>query len=273
MSSWLNLEGKRALITGGAQGLGFAMAESLAAVGVRILIADIDEDHGKKAVEALPPPAEGSHAFTRCDVTQKDDAESAVACAIDQWGGLDILLNNAGIVVARMLVDPAGKEELTEEILDRVIGINMKGLFLCAQAAARHMIEAGSGVIINVASESGSEGSQGQSAYAATKAAAYNLTYSWARELGPKGVRVVGIAPGILEATAFRSEAYEESLAYTRGITAEELRLKYASPTAIPLGRSGKLTEIADLVTFLASDRSSYIHGTVINISGGKSRA
>ena len=106
MSSWLNLEGKRALITGGAQGLGFAMAESLAAVGVRILIADIDEDHGKKAVEALPPPAEGRHAFTRCDVTQKDDAESAVACAIDQWGGLDILLNNAGIVVARMLVDP-----------------------------------------------------------------------------------------------------------------------------------------------------------------------
>jgi sorbitol-6-phosphate 2-dehydrogenase len=123
-----------------------------------------------------------------------------------------------------------------------------------------------------MASESGMEGSEGQSAYAATKAAGYNLTRSWAKELGRKGVRVAGVAPGILEVTGMRTEAYEQSLAYSRGITIEQLRASYAK-SSIPLGRSGTLQEVANTVAFLASDRASYIHGTVVNVSGGKSRA
>jgi sorbitol-6-phosphate 2-dehydrogenase len=123
-----------------------------------------------------------------------------------------------------------------------------------------------------MASESGMEGSQGQSVYAATKAAVYNLTRSWAKELGKHNVRVVGVAPGILEATALRSDEYERALAYTRGITVEELRRCYKE-ASIPLGRSGKLREVASTVCFLASDRAGYIHGTVINVSGGKTRA
>ena len=134
------------------------------------------------------------------------------------------------------------------------------------------MVKSGrGGVIINMASESGAEGSEGQSVYAATKAAIYNLTRSWAKELGKHNVRVVGVAPGILEATALRTEEYERALAYTRGITIKELRERYKK-AAIPLGRSGKLSEIANMVCFLASDRSGYIHGTVINVSGGKTR-
>ena len=108
--------------------------------------------------------------------------------------------------------------------------------------------------------------------YAATKAANHNLTRSWAKELGKSNIRVVGVAPGIMETTGMRSLAYEESLAYTRGISVDELRSKYGSVSSIPLGRSGKLTEVADLVVYLASDRASYLHGTTVNLSGGKSR-
>ena len=128
------------------------------------------------------------------------------------------------------------------------------------------------GVIINMTSESGLEGSEGQSAYSATKAALHGLTRSWAKELGRHGVRVVGVAPGILEATGLRSDAYEKSLAYTRGITVEALQQGYVKTSTIPLGRAGRLSEVADLVAFLASERASYVHGTVINISGGKTR-
>ena len=196
-----------------------------------------------------------------------------IKTALDAFGSVDILVNNAGVNIPRLLVDPAGKEELTEDIWDKVVLVNQKGLFLCTQAAARVMINLGKGgVIINMASESGMEGSEGQSVYAATKAAVYNLTRSWAKELGRHNVRVVGVAPGILEATALRSEEYERALAYTRGITIEELRKKYKK-VAIPLGRSGKLSEVANTVCFLASERSGYIHGTVINVSGGKTRA
>ncbi len=128
------------------------------------------------------------------------------------------------------------------------------------------------GVIVNMASESGLEGSEGQSVYAATRAAVYSLVRSWAKELGKHNIRIVGIAPGIVEATPLRSDEYERALAYTRGISVETLRSKYEQ-SSIPLQRSGKLSEIANTVCFLASERAGYIHGTVINISGGKSRA
>ena len=271
--SWLNLEGKVAIVTGGACGLGKAVCEGLAEVGANVIVADIDEQSAQKVVAELKEKFDGNYIVTMTDVTSKSSVDAMIKTALDAFGSIDILVNNAGINIPRLLVDPAGKEELTEEIWDKVVLVNQKGLFLCAQAAARVMIQSGKGgVIINMASESGMEGSQGQSVYAATKAAVYNLTRSWAKELGKQDVRVVGVAPGILEATALRSDEYERALAYTRGITVEELHRRYKE-AAIPLGRSGKLSEIASTVCFLASERAGYIHGTVINVSGGKTRA
>ena len=271
--SWTDLTGKVVIITGGAAGIGLSVAKGFVEVGAKVVIADFAEDVGAKAVIEASDAGPGEVIFARCDVTSKQDVEAMVKTTVDQFGQVDVLVNNAGINVPRLLVDPTGKEELTEEIWDKVFAVNVKGQFLCAQAAARVMLASGKGgVLINMTSESGMEGSEGQSVYAATKAANHNTTRSWAKELGRQGVRVVGVGPGIMETTSMRSPAYEESLAYTRGITAEELREKYGSTSSIPLGRSGKLSEVADLVVFLASERASYIHGTTVNISGGKSR-
>jgi len=266
------LEEKVAIVTGGACGIGRAVCEGLAEVGAKVVLADIVEDGAKKAADALKEKFAGDHTPVVVDVSSKASVDAMIQSAIDAFGRVDILVNNAGINIPRLLVDPAGEEELTEDVWDKVVAVNQKGLFLCAQAAARVMIGAGGGVIINMASESGMEGSEGQSVYAGTKAAVYNLTRSWAKELGRQGVRIVGVAPGILEATALRSEEYERALAYTRGITIEQLRERYEN-AAIPLGRSGKLSEVANTVCFLASSRAGYIHGTVVNVSGGKTRA
>jgi len=271
--SWLNLEGKVAIVTGGACGLGRAVCEGLAEVGAKVVVVDVNEEGAQKVASRLKKKFDGNNYIaTMTDVTKKSSVDAMIKTVLDAFGSVDILVNNAGINIPRLLVDPAGKEELTEEIWDKVVLVNQKGLFLCAQAVARVMIQSGKGgVIINIASESGMEGSEGQSVYAATKAAVYNLTRSWAKELGRDNIRVVGIAPGILEATALRSDEYERALAYTRGITIEKLREKYKK-AAIPLGRSGKLSEVANTVCFLASERAGYIHGTVINVSGGKTR-
>jgi sorbitol-6-phosphate 2-dehydrogenase len=270
--SWLGLEGKVALVTGGALGIGRACCEGLAEVGAKVVVADVNEDAGRKAADELRQSRGAEALFVVADVSRKASVDAMIAKTVEGFGGLDILVNNAGILIPRLLVDPAGKEELTEEIWDKVASINMKGAFLCAQAAARVMLRGGrGGVIVNMASESGLEGSEGQSVYAATKGALYSMTRSWAKEMGKRKIRVVGLAPGILEATALRSPEYERALAYTRGITVEQLRASYER-VSIPLGRSGKLKEVADAVCFLASDRAAYIHGTTLNLSGGKSR-
>jgi len=270
---WLNLEGKVAVVTGGACGIGKAVCEGFAEAGAHVVVADINEEGAQQVVAEWKKKFGGEHISTATDVTNRASVDAMIQAVLDAFGRIDILVNNAGINIPRLLVDPAGKEELTEGIWDKVVSINQKGLFLCTQAAARVMIKSASGgVIINMASEAGMEGSEGQSVYSGTKAAVYTLTRAWAKELGKYNVRVVGVAPGILEATALRTDEYERALAYTRGITVEKLRESYKK-VSIPLRRSGKLSEVANTVCFLASDRSSYIHGTVINISGGKSRA
>jgi sorbitol-6-phosphate 2-dehydrogenase len=195
-----------------------------------------------------------------------------VAKAVEAFGGVDVLVNNAGINIPRLLVDEGNQYELDEAVWDKVMNVNVKGLFFCSQAAGREMIKKGEGVIINMSSECGLEGSEGQSVYAASKNAVNALTRSWAKEIGKKGVRVVGVAPGILEATGLRTLSYESALAYTRGITVDELRAGYSKTGTTPLGRSGKLSEVANLVAFLASERASYIHGVTINVAGGKTR-
>lgn len=124
---------------------------------------------------------------------------------VDTFGGVDVLVNNAGINIPRLLVDEGHQYELDETVFDKVINVNLKGLFFCSQAVGHVMVKAGHGVIVNMSSECGLEGSEGQSIYAASKAAVNALTRSWAKELGKKNIRVVGVAPGILEATGLRT--------------------------------------------------------------------
>jgi sorbitol-6-phosphate 2-dehydrogenase len=209
----------------------------------------------------------------KCDVTSKESVDAMAQAVVDKYGKIDALVNNAGVNLPRLLVDVKGEKpeyELDEKSFNIMFGINVKGLMFCAQACARQMLKQGKGVIINMSSESGKEGSQGQSAYSATKGACDSFTRSWAKELGKYNIRVVAVAPGIMEATGLRTAAYNEALAYTRGCKPEELSTDYTK--VIPMGRDGKLDEVGDLVAYLVSDRASYVAGTTFNISGGKSR-
>jgi sorbitol-6-phosphate 2-dehydrogenase len=270
---WLGLKGRNAIVTGGASGIGRACSEGLAEVGVNVMVADINEKLGRETAKHLSETFGGRHASVKVDVSSKKSVDEMVDATKKELGSISILVNNAGVNVPRLLVDPRGRQEMTEDVFDKITAVNQKGLFLCTQAVARYLIKNNrEGVIINMASEAGMEGSAGQSAYAGTKAAVYTLTRSWAKEIGTYGIRVVGVAPGIMEATPLRSEEYEKALAYTRNISVEELRAGYEK-ASIPIGRVGKLEEVANVVCFLASDRASYIHGTTVNITGGKSRA
>lgn len=265
MADWLNIEGKVLVVTGGSSGIGRTIVERLLALNVKVANLDIS-DNGLTHENLL---------FVQTDVTSALAVENAVNEVVATFGTIDGVVNNAGINIPRLLVDPKdphGKYELDEKTFDKMLAINQKGVFLVAQAVGRVLVNKNAGVIINMGSESGLEGSEGQSPYAGTKAAVYSYTRSWAKELGKHGVRVVGIAPGIMEETGLRTLAYEESLAYTRNITVEKLRDGYSSTSTTPLGRSGKLEEVADLVAYLFSDKSSYITGVTINVAGGKTR-
>lgn len=264
--SWLNLEGKTIVVTGGASGIGLAVAKELLNDGANVVICDnnpqgitLEEDQNRVT-------------YIVADVTDRNSVSSMIQKVKKKYGVIDAIVNNAGINIPRLLVDDEQQYELDESVWDKVMQVNVKGAFLCAQAAAHEMVRQGHGVIINMSSECGLEGSEGQSVYAASKNALNSLTRSWAKELGKKGIRVVGIAPGILEATGLRTISYETALAHTRGISIDKLRAGYESTSTTPLGRSGKLEEVANLVAFICSDRAGYIHGVTINVAGGKTR-
>ena len=265
MSDWLNIHDKVYVVTGGSSGIGLAIVEGLLEQGAKVANLDIRD-------------SEVSHErllFVETNVASHQAVKEAVAAVVEHFGTIDGLVNNAGINIPRLLVDPKhphGPYELDDATFEKITMINQKGLYLVSQAVGRILVEKGKGVIINMASEAGLEGSEGQSAYAATKAAVYSYTRSWAKELGKYNVRVVGVAPGIMEATGLRTLAYEEALGYTRGKTVDEIRAGYASTSTTPLGRSGKLREVADLVAYYISDRSSYITGITTNVAGGKTR-
>ncbi|GAB7111818.1 SDR family oxidoreductase [Streptococcus sobrinus] len=265
MKDWLNIAGKTVIVTGASSGIGQAIVKELLDLEVNVVnfdIANNDLEHEH-------------YLFVKVDVTSRQEVEAGVAAVVERFGTVDAVVNNAGINVPRLLVDPKdphGQYELDDAIFEKITMINQKGVFLVSQAVGRLLVAKKQGVIINMASEAGLEGSEGQSAYAATKAAVYSYTRSWVKELGKHGVRVVGIAPGIMEATGLRTLAYEEALGYTRGKTVDDIRAGYASTSTTPLGRSGKLSEVADLVAYYISDRSSYITGITTNVAGGKTR-
>lgn len=263
-SSWLDLEGKVAIVTGGASGIGLHIAKELMRNGAKVVVSDLTVEEGEQP--------DGSY-HIECDVTNKESVDRMAAKTVQLFGSLDILVNNAGVNLPRLLVDVKGEKlqyELSEKDFDFMVAVNQKGPFLCAQSSAKQMLKQRKGVIINIASEAGQEGSAGQSCYSATKGAVIAFTRAWAKELGPYNIRVVAAAPGIIEKTGLRTDAYNEALAYTRGVNVDGLTTDYSK--SIPLGREGLLKEIGDLVSYLASDRASYITGTTINITGGKSR-
>lgn len=270
MSNWLGIEGRTFIVTGGSSGIGQAIVKSLIENKANIVVGDLQEPSAELTQQAAPNQV----LFVKTNVASRESVTELIEEAKKHFGKVDVLVNNAGINIPRLLVDSKDSEskyELDDATLDKMIAINQKGVVLCSQIAGREMVKSQKGVIINMVSESGLEGSEGQSAYAATKAAIYSYTRSWAKELGKFNIRVVGVAPGILEKTGLRTPAYEEALAYTRGITVDQLRKGYTNKS-IPIRRDGKLSEVADLVLFLGSDRASYITGTTYNIAGGKSR-
>lgn len=265
MSDWLNIAGKVYVVTGGSSGIGRAIVEGLLAQEAKVANFDI---HANELVNQ-------NYLFIKTDVAERTSVEAAVAETVQAFGTIDGLVNNAGINIPRLLVDaqnPSGAYELSDSAFDKIFSINVKGAYIVAQSVARVLAAKKEGVIINMSSEAGLEGSEGQSPYAASKAAINGFTRSWSKELARYHIRVVGIAPGIMEETGLRTLAYEEALAYTRGKTVDELRAGYSNTSATPLGRSGKLSEVADLVAYYLSDRASYITGITTNVAGGKSR-
>ncbi len=264
MNTWLNLKDNVIIVTGGASGIGLAIVDELLSQGAHVQMIDIhggDRHHNGD-----------NYHFWPTDISSATEVQQTIDAIIQRWSRIDGLVNNAGVNFPRLLVDekaPAGRYELNEAAFEKMVNINQKGVFFMSQAVARQMVKQRAGVIVNVSSESGLEGSEGQSCYAATKAALNSFTRSWPKELGKYGIRVVGVAPGILEKTGLRTPEYEEALAWTRNITVEQLREGYTK-NAIPIGRAGKLSEVADFVCYLLSARASYITGVTTNIAGGK---
>ena len=263
-NTWLDLDDKVVIVTGGDSGIGRHIVEGLRSAGAQVACLDLTVEDGVDVSGVLD---------VGVDITDAGAVEAAVATVEEHFGRITTLVNNAGVNQPRLLVDARGEApqyELDEKSFAFMFDINVKGAFLMAQAVTRRLVRAGAGTIINITSEAGAEGSKGQSAYSATKGALNGFTLSWAKELGPLGIRVVGAAPGILEPTGLRSPAYNEALAYTRSTTVDRLSPDYSR--TIPLGRPGTLDEVADVVCFLASDRSAYITGTTVTVTGGKSR-
>ena len=198
MQTWLNLQDKIIIVTGGASGIGLAIVEELLAQGANVQMVDIHGGDGQYE-------GHKGYQFWPTDISSAKEVNHTVAEIIQRFGRIDGLVNNAGVNFPRLLVDekaPAGQYELNEAAFEKMVNINQKGVFLMSQAVARQMVKQHDGVIVNVSSESGLEGSEGQSCYAATKAALNSFTRSWSKELGKHGIRVVGIAPGILEKTS-----------------------------------------------------------------------
>ncbi len=241
------LQGKVCLITGAGQGIGEATALKFAREGAVVIVCDLKQ----AAVDAVVNHcrAEGAQADGYLmDVCNRSQVDAVVAEIIATRGRLDVLVNNAGIT------QDARLQKMTLEQFDRVIDVNLRGVFHCSQVAADHMVGQGSGVILNASSVVGLYGNYGQTNYAASKFGVIGFTKTWARELGPKGVRVNAVAPGFIGTPILQSMPDK---------VIETMQHK------VPLGRLGLPEEIANVYAFLASDEASYVNGAVIEVTGG----
>ncbi|MFZ1933297.1 MAG: 3-oxoacyl-[acyl-carrier-protein] reductase [Thermoguttaceae bacterium] len=242
-----DLSGRTALVTGAGQGLGRCIAQSLAAAGAKVACIDINAESLSETVANIRA-AGGTAEPLACDVTQSDRVGEVVDQVVTMWGKLDILVNNAGVTRDNVII------RMKDEQWDLVLNINLRGTFLFTRAAARPMMKARGGRIINVASVSGLMGNPGQVNYSASKAGVIGLTRTVACELASRQITVNAVAPGFI-ATDMTAKLGEEML--------QEIRKE------IPLGRLGEPQDVADAVLFLASDAASFITGHVLTIDGG----
>jgi cyclopentanol dehydrogenase len=243
------LEGRIALVTGAAKGIGKASASALAAEGAAVALADIDREGGE-ALAAELAEAGAETMFVALDVTSEADWQQAVDTAVERFGGLHILVNNAGIW------DGGNVETQTVEGWDRTMDINAKGVFLGTKAAIPAMRESGSGSIVNISSTAGITGSAGSTAYNASKGAVRILTKSTAVQYAAEGIRCNSVHPGPIDTQMIR-EAFPDD------------DVRNARIGAIPLGRMGDMYDVAKGVLFLASDEASYMTGSELVIDGG----
>jgi 3-oxoacyl-[acyl-carrier protein] reductase len=237
------LKDKVAIITGAAKGIGFATAQRFAQEGAKVIITDINPETVSGAA-AQTSNAEGY----AMNVTDRSSIQSVVDQVMQKHGRIDILINNAGITQDARLI------KMTEAQFDTVIDVNLKGVFNCTQLIVPHMLEAGSGAVVNASSVVGLYGNFGQTNYSATKFGVIGFTKTWARELGPKGIRVNAVCPGFI--------ATEMVKAMPENILQDIEKRSW-------LGRLGSPAEMANVYLFLASDEASYINGVALEASGG----
>ena len=243
----MKLDGKTAVVTGAARGIGKEIACSLAKEGANVVVSDVDLEHAEQTAAQIRKMGRKALVI-KADVSVPEEAANIVEETIDKLESLDILINNAGITRDNFIL------RMKNEDWDKVLGVNLKGTFNCIKAAAKIMLKQRKGRIVNMASIIGLIGNAGQANYAASKAGVIALTKSSAKEFGSRGITVNAIAPG------FISTRMTEVLP-------EEIKQKMLSN--IPLGRFGLPTDVANLVLFLVSDEANYITGQVINVDGG----
>jgi len=242
------LKDKVAVITGGANGLGKATALLFSEHGATIVIVDVNQEDGDQVVGEIIGNG-GVASFINTDISKYSAVNKMMNNVNTNYGGIDILINNAGVLADSRLV------KMTEEAWDRVIDINLKGIFLCGQAAAKVMIEKEKGgVIVNTSSVVGIYGNFGQSNYVASKAGVIGMTKTWARELGKYNIRVNAVAPGFMK-TEIIKDMPEKIINYMK----EKVYLK----------RMGEPEDIANAFLYLASDMGKYVNGTVLSVDGG----
>jgi 3-oxoacyl-[acyl-carrier protein] reductase len=240
------LENRTAVVTGGAQGLGRAIAERFVAEGADVVIGDVDLEAARRTASEL---GEDRVAAVRCDVTSEDQVAALVAAAVEGFGGLDVMVNNAGVL------RDATMRRMTLADFRVVIDTHVQGTWLGTRAAAGVMREAGGGSIVNMSSISGKVGNLGQTNYSAAKAGIVGLTKAAAKEVAHAGVRVNAIQPGLIRTPmteSMREDIWQQRL------------------NEIPMGRFGEPAEVASVALFLASDLSSYLTGTVLEVTGGR---
>jgi len=253
---------RAALVTGAAQGLGEAIARRLANEGSDVALIDVSLEKAREAADAIAKDTGRKTLALKADVPSETEMAAAVAAAVAEFGKLDTLVSNAGILKAADITEFAVSD------WKRVIDVNLVGYFVCAQAAARVMIPEKFGTIIQINSKSGKKGSFRNSAYAASKFGGIGLTQSIALDLAPHNIRVNSVCPGnLLDGSLWQQSLYEQ-YARTQGLTPDEVRKKYESQ--VPLRRGCTYEDVSNVVVFLASNDSSYMTGQAINVTGGQ---
>lgn len=247
------LDGKRAIISGAASGIGRATARLFAAEGAAVTLADIDEAGGQEVAREIEA-AGGQAQFVACDVTRAEDCQRVVERAVERFGGLDVLFNNAGIAVRRSVVD------LDEADWDRSMNVNAKSVYLMSKYTIPHLQQAGGGSIVNMSSGWGLVGGGNAVAYCASKGAVVLMTKATAIDFGPDNIRVNCLCPGDTDTNMLRDEAQQLGEAEADFL---------AGAASRPLGRVGRPEEIAQAALFLASDASSYVTGAAMVVDGG----